>query len=654
MEKLDLYYGIDWKKEFKAPTDSCFALKYPQIQKKSSKYIKYICCENQKDFKRWINGIRIAKFGKQLYDNYKKILELIEINKITGRFPINMHNRLSSSMNSNKNNNHNQQNNSERPQSSYSIISTSTTATTSSNSNSNTKDDKFSSKLNTKNNFDSNLDNHNNIQFANRSVSSCLLNKRNSNDLLDVINDTTISGYENKSHNGFNSSQYSIQSNVEINNNHPLKKINLSYTEQLKSLLHNHQDQQQPPQPQPIQSENTNDKEKWHTILSPISVTTNNSTNNLTKISNPPSSQSNRIISNKNNNDNIEANELTSKLIERLQKNEKLMEMERKLVASHNLNTNSLSKDETKTNSILSNYENVQSSIINNVISPNPNENENLYDLPSPPIELAQASTIPTSTNLIQPSEVKMSPNRLSRVKSLNLNHSNNKNNNRPSSSNNSVNNNINNNANNNKQILTPPSVAPKPVLKRFGSLGGSSNLDDSNNDNIKPRKSLESLNNENNNSKQISNSSSSTPRVSFLNNSSRLSNGSFKTTVTTITNTNSNNNVNASSGIPNELSAILARQKKKIEEATNNSAAAMANFEAKISNLNSNQQQPQPQQQQPQQQQTNQPVLSKTATSVSPTLSRKPPPPPRSDRTAAQFSSHRRISNEITKNTNL
>jgi hypothetical protein len=58
---LDLYFGINWKKELKAPTDACFALKYPQVQNKSSKYIKYICCENHKDLRRWFNGIRIAK-----------------------------------------------------------------------------------------------------------------------------------------------------------------------------------------------------------------------------------------------------------------------------------------------------------------------------------------------------------------------------------------------------------------------------------------------------------------------------------------------------------------------------------------------------------------------------------------------------------------
>lgn len=96
-DKLDLYFGIEWKKELKAPTHSCFALKYPQVQKKSSKYIKYICCENEQDMKRWINGIRIAKFGKQLFANYNRILELIEIHKTTGRLPAIVNRRYSTS-----------------------------------------------------------------------------------------------------------------------------------------------------------------------------------------------------------------------------------------------------------------------------------------------------------------------------------------------------------------------------------------------------------------------------------------------------------------------------------------------------------------------------------------------------------------------------
>jgi hypothetical protein len=113
-DKLDLYYGIEWRKEFKSPTDFCFALKYPQVQKKASKYIKYICCDTERDLKRWYNGIRIAKFGKQLFDNYKKTLELIELSKGLGRLPVVNNRRLSASISNN---------NMQRPKSSYSLIS---------------------------------------------------------------------------------------------------------------------------------------------------------------------------------------------------------------------------------------------------------------------------------------------------------------------------------------------------------------------------------------------------------------------------------------------------------------------------------------------------------------------------------------------------
>lgn len=50
----------------------------------SPKYMKYICCENERDYKRWMAGIRLVKFGRQLYDNYKKMIELEEMSKISG------------------------------------------------------------------------------------------------------------------------------------------------------------------------------------------------------------------------------------------------------------------------------------------------------------------------------------------------------------------------------------------------------------------------------------------------------------------------------------------------------------------------------------------------------------------------------------------
>lgn len=71
---VDVYHGIGWKKKYHAPTDYCFALKHPQIQKKTSKYIRYLCAENKSTIDLWIMGIRIAKYGKQLLTNYERLL----------------------------------------------------------------------------------------------------------------------------------------------------------------------------------------------------------------------------------------------------------------------------------------------------------------------------------------------------------------------------------------------------------------------------------------------------------------------------------------------------------------------------------------------------------------------------------------------------
>ncbi|XP_044280691.1 amyloid beta A4 precursor protein-binding family B member 1-interacting protein [Varanus komodoensis] len=68
-ENVNVYYGIQYKMKYKAPTDHCFVLKHPQIQRESQ-YIKYLCCEDQQALHHWVTGIRIAKYGKTLYDNY--------------------------------------------------------------------------------------------------------------------------------------------------------------------------------------------------------------------------------------------------------------------------------------------------------------------------------------------------------------------------------------------------------------------------------------------------------------------------------------------------------------------------------------------------------------------------------------------------------
>uniref|UniRef100_A0AAY4EGZ2 Ras association (RalGDS/AF-6) and pleckstrin homology domains 1b n=1 Tax=Denticeps clupeoides TaxID=299321 RepID=A0AAY4EGZ2_9TELE len=77
LDHVNVYYGHDYRSKYKAPTDYCLALKHPQIQKKSQ-YIKYLCCDDVRTLHQWVNGIRIAKYGKQLYVNYQEAMKRTE------------------------------------------------------------------------------------------------------------------------------------------------------------------------------------------------------------------------------------------------------------------------------------------------------------------------------------------------------------------------------------------------------------------------------------------------------------------------------------------------------------------------------------------------------------------------------------------------
>lgn len=75
LEVNQVYYGVGWKKKYKAPSDWCFAVKHPHLQAKSSKYIKYLCAEDPRTLAQWVMGIRIAKSGRRLLDNYRSLVE---------------------------------------------------------------------------------------------------------------------------------------------------------------------------------------------------------------------------------------------------------------------------------------------------------------------------------------------------------------------------------------------------------------------------------------------------------------------------------------------------------------------------------------------------------------------------------------------------
>lgn len=66
-----VYLGFGWKKKFKAPTDFGFALKHPQVQAKAPKHIKYLCAESEDQLRLWLTGVRIAKYGRQLWSNWE-------------------------------------------------------------------------------------------------------------------------------------------------------------------------------------------------------------------------------------------------------------------------------------------------------------------------------------------------------------------------------------------------------------------------------------------------------------------------------------------------------------------------------------------------------------------------------------------------------
>ena len=72
-----VYYGVGWKRKFKAPTDHCFGIKHPQIQAKNPKYIRYLCVDSQKEMHQWVTGIRLAKNGSMLHENYRGLVDEI-------------------------------------------------------------------------------------------------------------------------------------------------------------------------------------------------------------------------------------------------------------------------------------------------------------------------------------------------------------------------------------------------------------------------------------------------------------------------------------------------------------------------------------------------------------------------------------------------
>jgi amyloid beta A4 precursor protein-binding family B protein 1-interacting protein len=71
----DLYSGINFKKVLQAPSQFCFCLKPTSNSssgKNKGKDVKVFCAETAQSLTTWMAGIRMAKYGISLYDDYKR------------------------------------------------------------------------------------------------------------------------------------------------------------------------------------------------------------------------------------------------------------------------------------------------------------------------------------------------------------------------------------------------------------------------------------------------------------------------------------------------------------------------------------------------------------------------------------------------------
>ncbi|KAM8850819.1 amyloid beta A4 precursor protein-binding family B member 1-interacting protein-like [Spinachia spinachia] len=73
-EKVNIYTTKNHKHKYKAPTNFCFVLKHPCIQRESH-YVRFLCCDDKHTLLLWVNSIRIAKYGTALLENYQAAMK---------------------------------------------------------------------------------------------------------------------------------------------------------------------------------------------------------------------------------------------------------------------------------------------------------------------------------------------------------------------------------------------------------------------------------------------------------------------------------------------------------------------------------------------------------------------------------------------------
>eukprot|EP00118_Oscarella_pearsei_P017863 m.179732 g.179732 ORF g.179732 m.179732 type:complete len:704 (+) comp39229_c0_seq3:154-2265(+) len=74
---VDVYSGSMYKKKFKAPTNYCLSLLPTGHVEIAKKHVCHLCAKTKKDIMVWIHGIRLAKHGVQLYENFQRTQALM-------------------------------------------------------------------------------------------------------------------------------------------------------------------------------------------------------------------------------------------------------------------------------------------------------------------------------------------------------------------------------------------------------------------------------------------------------------------------------------------------------------------------------------------------------------------------------------------------
>lgn len=79
----NVYTGLGWRKKWKSPTDYTFGFKAvaDSSLSKSCRSLKMLCAEDLPTLDRWLTAIRVCKYGKQLWDSHKSLLEDLSLSR---------------------------------------------------------------------------------------------------------------------------------------------------------------------------------------------------------------------------------------------------------------------------------------------------------------------------------------------------------------------------------------------------------------------------------------------------------------------------------------------------------------------------------------------------------------------------------------------